>query len=72
MLKWLLILRLIKSLWCVRDAQNAEQFLANLTKFAAETPFELTGLMEASKKLIAFKFDVQDIIPIMATVGDTA
>ena len=51
------------------DAQNAEQFLA---KFAAETPFELTGLMEASKKLIAFKFDVQDIIPIMAAVGDTA
>ena len=54
------------------DAQNAEQFLANLAKFAAETPFELTGLMEASKKLIAFKFDVQDIIPIMAAVGDTA
>lgn len=54
------------------DSQKAEQFLGDLSKFAAETPFELPGLVSASKKLLAFKFDAQDIIPIMASIGDAA
>lgn len=54
------------------DAQKAEQLLGDLAKFATETPFELPGLMDASQKLLAFKFSAQDIIPIMAAIGDTA
>lgn len=52
------------------DTQKAEQFLNDLAKFAADTPFELPGLVDASKKLLAFRFAAADIIPIMTIVGD--
>lgn len=54
------------------DTQKAERFLNDLSKFAAETPFELPGLMSASKKLLAFGFAAEDIIPMMAAIGDSA
>lgn len=54
------------------DSQQAEKFLGDLAKFAAETPFELPGLVTASKKLLAFGFAAQDIIPMMAAIGDAA
>lgn len=54
------------------DAQAAKEFIADLTQFAAETPFELAGLMETSKRLLAFKFAAQDIIPILTAIGDAA
>lgn len=54
------------------DSEQAEQFLSDLARFAAETPFELPGLVAASKKLLAFGFAAQDIIPMMAAIGDAA
>ena len=54
------------------DSQQAEKFLGELARFAAETPFELPGLVTASKKLLAYGFAVQDIIPMMAAIGDAA
>ena len=45
------------------DAKAAEKMLADLATFAADTPFELPGLITASKKLLAFGFASQDIIP---------
>ena len=54
------------------DAGKAEKFLNDLAKFASETPFELPGLTVASKKLLAFGFAAEDIIPIMASIGDAA
>ena len=48
----------------------AKSMLDDLATFAADTPFEMTGLINASKKLLAYKFAAQDIIPIMASVGD--
>ena len=54
------------------DAQKAEFFISDLAKFAAQTPFELPGLMDASKKLLAFGFAAEDIIPMMAAIGDAA
>ena len=54
------------------DSQKAEKFLGDLARFAAETPFELPGLVTASKKILAYGFAVQDIIPMMAAVGDAA
>lgn len=56
----------------IGDSQQAENFLGDLAKFAAETPFELPGLVSASKKLLAYGFAAQDIIPIMASIGDAA
>jgi lambda family phage tail tape measure protein len=56
----------------IKDGTNVQQFLSELTQFAADTPFELKGLQDSSKKLLAFKFVAQDIIPIMNVLGDTA
>lgn len=53
------------------SAEQAESMLANLSGFAANTPFELPGLMDTSKKMLNFQFAAQDIIPIMAAVGDS-
>ncbi len=54
------------------DAQKAEEMLADLSSFAADTPFELAGLLAATKKLLAFGFASQDIIPMLASIGDAA
>ena len=54
------------------DAKSAEKMLADLASFAADTPFELPGLLTASKKLLAFGFASQDIIPMLAAIGDAA
>ena len=54
------------------DAQAAEKMLSDLATFAADTPFELPGLLTASKKLLAFGFASQDIIPMLAAIGDAA
>ena len=54
------------------DSQQAEKFLGDLARFAAETPFELPGLVTASKRLLAYGFAARDIIPIMAAIGDAA
>jgi len=56
----------------IGNAQDAQQFLDDLTSFAAQTPFQLTGLTDASKKLLAFGFAAEDIIPIMSAIGDAA
>ncbi|CQR75058.1 hypothetical protein SOV_35640 [Sporomusa ovata DSM 2662] len=56
----------------IGDSGQAEKFLGDLAKFAAQTPFELPGLVNSSKKLLAFGFAAQDIIPMMAAIGDAA
>ena len=56
----------------IGSADEAKSFLKDLYQFAAETPFEVEGLQETAKKLLAFKFAAQDIIPIMSTIGDAA
>lgn len=53
------------------SADKATNMMNDLATFAADTPFELPGLLKASKQLLAFQFDAQDIIPIMAAVGDS-
>ena len=50
----------------------AKDFLAELERFAAATPFELPGLLNASKRLLAFGFSAQQVIPILTAIGDSA
>ena len=50
----------------------AKKHMNDLAEFAANTPFELKGLVETSKKMLAFRFQAEDVIPIMAAVGDAA
>jgi tape measure domain-containing protein len=56
----------------IGDEQKAAKFLDDLQKMADETPFEFPGLTNASRKLLAFGFALEDILPIMGVVGDTA
>nr|DAV91508.1 MAG TPA: tail tape measure protein [Caudoviricetes sp.] len=56
----------------LKDATLAKDFLAELENFAASTPFELPGLLDASKKMLAFGFTAQQVIPILTAVGDSA
>jgi tape measure domain-containing protein len=52
------------------SAEEAKDFLEGLADFAANTPFEMHGLRDASKLLLAFGFQAKDILPIMTSVGD--
>ena len=56
----------------LKDATFAKDFLAELETFAANTPFELPGLLQASKKMLAFGFTAQQVIPVLTAVGDSA
>lgn len=52
------------------SGQKAEGFMKNLQQFAAKTPFELPGLTDASRKLLAFGFDSKQILPTMTSIGN--
>lgn len=52
------------------SADKAQKFLADLSSFAARTPFEMPGLQDASRKLLAFGFQADQIIPMMTSIGD--
>ena len=49
------------------SAEKAETLLKDITEFAAKTPFELTGLINSSKQLLAFGIEQEKIIE---TIGN--
>lgn len=52
--------------------EKANALIAEMTQFAAKTPFEFPELADASKKLVAFGFEAEQIIPTMTMLGDIA
>lgn len=52
------------------SAQTAKKVLADLSKFAQQTPFELPQLEEASKRLLAYGTTADDLIPTLQMLGD--
>ena len=56
----------------VGNTEVATAHLRDLEKFAATTPFEFTGLVDASKRMQAYGADVNSVIPMLETLGDTA
>lgn len=54
------------------SADKATAMLGNLKEFASKTPFEFPGLVDASKRMLAFGFEAEKIIPTLRTIGDTA
>lgn len=54
------------------SSDRAKDHLAQLERFAATTPFEFPGLVEASKKLQAYGFQTEAVIPIMEAIGNAA
>ena len=45
------------------SAAKAEEFLKDLTQFAKRTPFELPGLEQAAKQLLAYGITQKDVLP---------
>ena len=54
------------------SAEKGKKMLADLQKFAAETPFDVQGVTKAAQQLLAFGFNAKEIIPMLRTIGDTA
>lgn len=52
------------------SAEEAKIRLEELKQFAATTPFELPGLKDAAKRLLAFNIQGQEIIPTLRALGD--
>ncbi len=54
------------------SATKAKSMLDDLQKFAAATPFEFPDLTTATKKMLAFGFSADQVMPMLKAVGDTA
>lgn len=54
------------------SAEKAQKHLSDLERFAATTPFDFSGLVDASKRLQAYGFQAESVIPILNNVGNAA
>lgn len=54
------------------SAEKADATLKGLVKFAAETPFELPEVVKASKSMLAFGEEAENLVPTMRKLGDVA
>ncbi|WP_143330719.1 tape measure protein, partial [Cloacibacillus sp. An23] len=54
------------------SADAAQKHLRDLERFAATTPFDFAGLVDASKRLQAYGFQAEAVIPILNNVGNAA
>ena len=52
------------------SAQRAKRFLDDVAAFAAKTPFEFPDLLDASKRMLAYGFAAEDVLPTMEAVGN--
>jgi tape measure domain-containing protein len=52
------------------SSKAAAAEIANLKKFAADTPFEFPDLAESTQKLLAFGFDLKNTEPLLTAIGD--
>lgn len=56
----------------IGDADLAKKTLADLYKFAADTPFESPEILAAAKQMIGFGESAQNIVPTMRMLGDVS
>lgn len=54
------------------SAQAATSMLQQLAEFATATPFELVDVENQAKRLRAYGYSAQEVIPILRDVGDAA
>ena len=54
------------------SAEASTEMLTKLRDFADKTPFEFAGLQEAAKRMMAYGFAAEDVIPTLTSVGDAA
>jgi hypothetical protein len=54
------------------SGQKAQDFLKQLSSFAAATPFELHGLVDSSRLLLGVGVNAQQVIPMLTAFGAAA
>jgi tape measure domain-containing protein len=54
------------------SAKRARSFLGDLKTFAARTPFELPGLVDAARGLVGAGTAAKNVIPILTALGDAS
>ena len=52
------------------SGEAAEKMLADLAKFAAKTPFTITGVEQNAKQLMAMGIETEDLLPTLKSLGD--
>ncbi len=52
------------------SADQAKTLIGDLNQFAASTPFEMPGITEAARKLLAFGSSGDQVIPELRAIGD--
>lgn len=56
----------------LKSAEAGTQMLRDLQQFAADTPFDVPGVVSAGQQLMAFGFKAEEIIPMLTNLGDAA
>lgn len=56
----------------LKSAEAGTQMLRDLQQFAAETPFDVPGVVSVGQQLMAFGFKAEEIIPMLTNLGDAA
>lgn len=54
------------------SAEKADKLLRELSNFAQTTPFELTGIRDTAKQLLAMGITQERILPTLKSLGDVA
>lgn len=54
------------------SGEKAKKFLDDLKNFAAATPFEFSELQEASKRMLAYGFAAERVLPMLRDIGDAS
>ena len=54
------------------SAEKAQGFLEDMADFAVRTPFEYPDLLEAAKRMLAYGFAADEVLPTLRAVGDAA
>lgn len=54
------------------SAEAADTMIRTMFKFAAETPFEFTEVVDATRRLLAYGFAAKDVIPMITAIGNAA
>lgn len=56
----------------LKSAEEGTQMLRELQQFAADTPFDVPGVVSAGQQLMAFGFKANEVIPMLTSLGDAA
>lgn len=53
-------------------ADRAKKMIGDLRNFAAATPFEFSGISQATKTLLAFGTEQENVLPLLQMLGDVS